>query len=129
MQISLKQHAGLSESACCCTSALPNEAESLTAFLESAYCFNGICNLYHADYRIEILHGFHASFPQLKATGKNIYWNPCSLKRKLVPLESESLAVHSGNVMPLLAESACRRSGICSQNTLKLAYKLAQITV
>lgn len=23
--------------------ALPNEAESLTAFLESAYCFNGIC--------------------------------------------------------------------------------------
>lgn len=30
-----------------------------------------------------------------------------------MPLVSESLAVHSGNVMPLLAESACRRSGIC----------------
>ena len=71
-------------------------------------------HLYHTDYRIEILHGFHASFPQLKAIGKNIYWNPCSLKRKLVPLVSESLAVHSGNVMPPLAESACRLSGICS---------------
>ena len=30
-----------------------------------------------------------------------------------MPLVSESHAVHSGNVMPLLAESACRRSGIC----------------
>ena len=47
---------------------------------------------------------------------------PCSLKRKLVPLVSESLAVHSGNVMPLLAESACRRSGIC--NSLKYSIVL-----
>ena len=30
-----------------------------------------------------------------------------------MPLVSESHAVHSGNVMPLLTESACRRSGIC----------------
>ena len=44
MPLEAETHAVLSESACCCTSALPNEAESLTAFLESAYCFNGICN-------------------------------------------------------------------------------------
>lgn len=42
-----------------------------------------------------------------------------------MPLVSESLAVHSGNVMPLLAESACRRSGICN-NIYRFDMKFIQ---
>ena len=43
-----------------------------------------------------------------------------------MPLVSESLAIHSGNVMPLLAESACRRSGIFNI-VLLLVTKIGEI--
>ena len=41
-----------------------------------------------------------------------------------MPLVSESHAVHSGNVMPLLAESACRRSGICTSRVIAFLLRI-----
>lgn len=49
--------------------------------------------------------------------------NPCSLKRKLVPFVSESLAVHSGNVMPLLAKQRAVGAEFAKNKSCAVQYE------